>query len=103
MEEFRKLIYCHAFLRAGVAVAYRHRIFILRFAFAKRIEIHRDTERCADLVLRIIALADVTAVIPGDEKLLLEMIIDLRGRDPTSSGLLARSGNTALYRARGGA
>ena len=72
MEEFFQLVDVHALLRARVAVAHRHGVLVrcpvIALPFAKRIEIHRDAERRADLVLRVIALADVAAVVPGDRK-----------------------------------
>lgn len=64
----------HALLRHRIAVADRHT------AVLRTVEIVRDTERRADLILTAVALADGTGLVKIDHKALRKAVVNLERR-----------------------
>ena len=62
-------------------------------AVLERLEVHRDAERGADLVLATVELADVAARVVRDHPPLPQIFVHPAGRF-TRSGLLRKSGTT---------
>ena len=86
-----------AFLFARVAMAKCDGIFEF-WLFAECIEINRDAEGRADLVLAAIALADIAVIVPGDCGMhLFEFRTHFSRAFATSSGLFFNSGETIAF------
>src|SRR3989344_2029251 len=60
LQKFLKFFNFYPFLLCRVAVAHRY------IPFLQRVKVNRDAIRRADFVLRIVPLADIPTVVPGD-------------------------------------